>query len=644
MKREIGIVLLALTVFFLILEGVVPRYFTCDDNATYFLPCYLYNEKSLRETGELAVINFHQFLGQTHLAQGQSGVLYPPAYLAIILSRTLFGNPLAAIDLLVFLHLLIGAAGMIVFFRTLEIRGRVAMAGAILYGTMPYLILFSRNWVFIAYTAAYAPWALWMVEKLRQENNHRWIAGYALLKSCFFYQGYTQYCLYLVVFEVAYAALRWQGVQKTGLFLWRFFLGNLLSLLLILPLLIPMAETVSLSAHRSRSIPWDQLLVFYNHPLHYIAAQVYTFAPELYFSAATSALHCGGSLVLFFLGWRALRQREPLSIEMWRWILLWSLAFLLSTPGYALIAWIPPFQVLRWPIKWYFFVAWLHVILLTVGLVKGFRRPFLSERVAFGILLGAITSNLIVIFLPISRAAFSSYRFDSVESLNALWGEQAGRLLPLGSEDEDVSVPGRMAYQFPSAAGRFAFSGYDQMLSALNERLVLGINISGKYQLPLRLSDREHLNRWSVRYFTTRPKTEVKDAFSEWPNIRKIYENPTLSVFENPDATPFASFATNPTEALPIHWGVNEFKVNQTEGGGKLTVTIAPIPHLYSQCDSNPPAPLESKGEPPVIEVPPGTREVRVFYLNPRFKPSVLISLVALAGTLALLLRPRKFE
>ncbi|MCG8455805.1 MAG: hypothetical protein MI919_05945, partial [Holophagales bacterium] len=69
--------------FLLQLESRQPFYFLWDDNASFFLPCYTFDYETLLEHGRPAHLNYHQYLGYTYLASGQTGVLYPPVYLAM---------------------------------------------------------------------------------------------------------------------------------------------------------------------------------------------------------------------------------------------------------------------------------------------------------------------------------------------------------------------------------------------------------------------------------------------------------------------------------------------------------------------------------------------------------------------------------
>ena len=105
------LVILVLGVSFLAgaLELRHPNYFLWDDNAAYFLPAYVYNWRSLVQSGSFPELNLHQYLGYQYLGGGQPGALYPPVYVALGLSRLLLGDLRHAVDLLAIGHLLAAA-------------------------------------------------------------------------------------------------------------------------------------------------------------------------------------------------------------------------------------------------------------------------------------------------------------------------------------------------------------------------------------------------------------------------------------------------------------------------------------------------------------------------------------------------------
>ena len=99
------------------LQAAFPSYFLWDDNATFFLPQYAFNWRTLAEHGELPLVSFHQYLGYLYHGSGQSAVLYPVVYLAAGLSQALLGDLRHTMDVLATLHLAAGALAMSVLLR-----------------------------------------------------------------------------------------------------------------------------------------------------------------------------------------------------------------------------------------------------------------------------------------------------------------------------------------------------------------------------------------------------------------------------------------------------------------------------------------------------------------------------------------------
>ena len=120
MSKWMPYVLLGLLVsaVFLITEWYHPYFFLHDDNRAQYLPYYVHNYRALMN-GEIAVFNFHQFMGTTHLANGNAAALYPLSVLSVGLSQLLFGHVFAAIDITVYLHMLLGAWGFMALMRRL---------------------------------------------------------------------------------------------------------------------------------------------------------------------------------------------------------------------------------------------------------------------------------------------------------------------------------------------------------------------------------------------------------------------------------------------------------------------------------------------------------------------------------------------
>src|SRR5690348_8278659 len=95
----LGVALLLL----LSLEFRSPYYFLQDDGLEYCLPASIHNLRALA-TGHLALYDFHVFAGIPHASMGQTAVFYVPQYIAMFLSKLIWGHAFAAIDLLAIMH------------------------------------------------------------------------------------------------------------------------------------------------------------------------------------------------------------------------------------------------------------------------------------------------------------------------------------------------------------------------------------------------------------------------------------------------------------------------------------------------------------------------------------------------------------
>ena len=125
------IITLAIALILLLtLEFRWPYYFLQDDGLDQLLPYYVHNWRSL-VAGKIPLYDFHILAGVPHLAVGQSGAFYVPQYIAMFLSKAIWGHPFATIDLMGFMHGLIAVAGGYVLLRYLGATEAAASFGAL---------------------------------------------------------------------------------------------------------------------------------------------------------------------------------------------------------------------------------------------------------------------------------------------------------------------------------------------------------------------------------------------------------------------------------------------------------------------------------------------------------------------------------
>ena len=241
----IGALLLIAALWFGITEWLYPRYFLWDDNTVFYLPLYLFNAEALWSTHQLPLINFFQFAGWNHLGAGQSGVLYAPAYLAAWFASGILQRPLLTIDVLCILHMTAGMLGMYAWMRTLGLPRRYAAAAAIFYLTLPFSTQVSRIWVVVSSVHCFAPFCMMLLDRNLRAPSWTLSVGYALTKALFILGGYPQYVAYLTVMEISYLCLRARSMPGKWRIAMRYVRDNILSIILCLPLLLPMVQAIT---------------------------------------------------------------------------------------------------------------------------------------------------------------------------------------------------------------------------------------------------------------------------------------------------------------------------------------------------------------------------------------------------------------
>jgi len=122
----------------LIPTNTYTQLFLYDDNATAFLPFYTYNWNSVINNLTIPFINFHQYLGHTYFSQGQTGVLYPPIYLAVLLSKLTTGSHFFTIDILVLLHFCCSVVGMFFLLKRFNIDTKLSFIFSLIWIPFPF--------------------------------------------------------------------------------------------------------------------------------------------------------------------------------------------------------------------------------------------------------------------------------------------------------------------------------------------------------------------------------------------------------------------------------------------------------------------------------------------------------------------------
>jgi len=568
----IALLLLVLTVL-LFIEYKHPYFFLQDDNRDSYLPYFVHNFRSLLN-GELALYNFHQFLGIPALSQGQIGTLYPLTYFAVFLSDFIFGHYFAAVDIQVILHLMIGALGFYSFIEFLEKDYRAAFFGGMTWSLSSYIIYASNSWIIVAAVAAYFPWMLLFTFRLYKNPSLREMICAVAVRLLLFYSGHIQYFICSVLFEfitiILYAVSDSRPGEKkvkTLKFLIKYIEGYIYVLIFSLPLLLPMWHHVTISAVRSGKLPFE-VFVSQHFPMDQLAkGLLYPFlqANEHTYASFRNMLnlsHIGYLTVLILIMGLVdkfiikSQKTEFKSMELSIFIRPAILAFLWSTNWVfnLLIYTIPVLNRFRWPFKVVFYLDFYLIViavLVFARLVKKISWKAKTINLIFYLMIGIQIFNFVFLYTVAEYKDFGEHHGDPIPLEEKLQNKLVGgRIISMGfdiwsptSENNHAYLTApTLGFNYATLWGLDYFAGYDVMLSPANLEASLGLNFTGIMsdhdQIPV-----DDFRMASVKWYNV-PKNKVDEYTQKLGpyDIVKKYEDENRVVFVDSKAYPMIFF------------------------------------------------------------------------------------------------------
>jgi len=220
---------------------------------------------------EFPFYNFHQHLGLPIFSIGIIGPLYLPIYPSVLLSKLIWGDPFATIDILIIIHLLLGAVGFFFLLSTILNNDQGACIGGFLWSVSSFVIFLSTGWWIVAGIQGYLPWLIFMTIKLIENDSLKNYIILIILRLLLFYIGYIQYFIYVILFEMLSFLLFLMGhrIQNGSIDIIKkvkyYFLSLLFTFFLTLPLLLPMWNHMRSSFIRNQQMNYSDFssLSFY---------------------------------------------------------------------------------------------------------------------------------------------------------------------------------------------------------------------------------------------------------------------------------------------------------------------------------------------------------------------------------------------
>ena len=349
--------------------------------------------------------------GYPFFANPLSGLMYPPGWLAL-----LFPLP-AGFNLLVALHLILGAFGLVALLRAEGVGLQPSLLGGLVFILSPKFIAhYGAGHLTLIYAISWTPWLLWASRQQGKGAAGRllwvqpgvWMAWIILADVR--WSAYAGIAWWLYSIAHSHSKLR---TVKT------LFLHSSLACLLAAPLLIPLLEYASLST-RSLMTSVD-ILAFSLPPARLLSAAFPDFG-----GFHEWILYPGGAILcLSLLG--IVRIRSSAAIRFWLGLALFCVLVALggSIPGAELISQLPGVSLLRVPSRALFLLAiCLSALVGSVVDVLSKGLPSGELRIARLILVG-LSAYVLILLLGIGL-------ISKKLPTNFIWGTGAVLLTCLG--------------------------------------------------------------------------------------------------------------------------------------------------------------------------------------------------------------------
>ncbi len=648
--------------FLIMLECKYPYYFLQDDNRDYFLPYYIHNYESL-QFGQIAVYNFHQFLGTPSLSVGQSAALYPITYLSVFMSKLFLGHYFAAIDIQVIIHLMIGALGMFFFIKSFRVESGIAFFAGLTWSMGSFIIFASNSWVVVSSVAAYFPWMLLLTFRSYKSPSLMSTLVCIVPRLLLFYSGHIQYFIYSVIFEFVtvlffVASDSGKGHRLTNLrrYLFEYIKGYSLVFVISLPLLMPMWSQTTMSAFRSAQIPFGTFVDRY-YPIDQLAKGLFfpfTNVTENTFSGDMNLVnlsHVGYITVVLVIvgivGRYFLRNKEianaSVSISVFAYPAI--LAFLWSTNwifNYGIYL-IPILNRLRWPFKISLFLDFYLIViaaLIFASILHRFKgKRSIHNTIILGVILLQIL-NFSILYIGTPYRDFGEHHADEIPLEEPLVQElSTGRIVSVGFDiwkltDQNnyqyYTAP-TLGFNYATLWGLNAIGGYEPLISKENDKAALGMNFTsifdGNKALPI-----SYFRKAGVKWYIVplEKSTDYETKLASYGIIKKYVDKHRV-IFYDSDAFPMVYIAGD-SQKTEKEYEVTTNRINLNISEKKtetLTFNFLFNKNFVGYIDGE--KILISKCDDIhfCVSVPPGNHTIMIKYEDPWFRYGWFISIAS---------------
>lgn len=638
---------------FLLIELKYPYYFLQDDNRDFFLPVYVHTYRSLIN-GEFALYNFHQFLGYPIFSGALSGALYPFTYISVFLSEFLFGHYFATIDIYVLIHLIIGCIGFMFFLRELNLKNYAAFFGAVTWPLSSFIIHASNAWVTVSSVAAIYPWIVCYSIRLFRNYRCKEFVMLLIAKTLLFYTGFHQYFIYIMIFDFLMLLIltlkntiikHGELVKAVKLYA----LNTFSVFFLILPMLLPVWHSMTLSADRSSKLGFGQFAYSYYDIKQWIKGIFYPFGINLGNSNVVIwnmdiLSHIGYLTVIFiiicYIWYFKPAENKELKTFRFTFLILGLVSFLWATNLFFnfIIYQIPILNRLRWPFKLELLVNFHLIVFASIGLhilLTYISKKIKVIRIIFSFIILLQLLNFTCLYLLTPQRSFAIH-LDKIPLEEPLKDELSeGRIISLGFniwdphnkniESKSNTAP-TLGFNYATLWQLYHFAGYEPLISKENSNASLKLNYKAIYtktDIPL-----DYFRKWGVRWYVV-PSTYNLGKYSS--DLKEYKRDGKRVIYFDSQANPLF-FCDNINQGDIISYSINtnsiEVKVNNRSENNILNVNFLYNPFFKAYIDGKKTDLVKNRDNQMAASIPKGLHTVLIKYSDPYFTFGLWVSLL----------------
>lgn len=342
------------------------------------------------------------------------------------LTASLFNDSVTIYHFQLYLNFLFTSFFTYIFLRDLKLKKLPSVFGSLIY-SLSYFLLSGQNCLAISISFWILPALLWSLRRSYYKSRIFYLFLSTGFLAIAFLSGFPQYNAYIIFVGFLYY-LHLEHIKKSGLNLkktlfttLRFFLINVIALLIALPQIKPSLIALLNSERSAGFTPWGVLKTGISMPFDLINLIIPLFKTNLGYLFSSSPIFIGYIplflLIVFFFKLRGKNTSTP-TIRFFFFILLFSFfASLRFSPLSLLIQYIPIFNIFHMPQRWFFISIFSIAIICAFSLQK---LPLLKKDkwinliniIGITIITTLLSANVIIYFFSQNILNFIYKLFD----------------------------------------------------------------------------------------------------------------------------------------------------------------------------------------------------------------------------------------